>query len=277
MEPFVKTPLWTQGTPEWDNRDLLQQEPYLVYIPAPEGKENAPTILVAHGGGFVSRTGCEGPNAAWYFHQAGYHTAILSYRLRPYSRHHAIDDMKRALRLLRTGTFGPGRHIVAMGFSAGGMLCGNCAVYGENGDPDAEDQIERLPARMDACVVCYGAMSGVSFPGIFMTDSHQSDLFGENLADRYYLATEKHVTPHAPPFFIWQTLSDDGRHGICLAKALQDAGVPYELHIFEGGVHGLAMADGENDLSANVPHIHHWGTLCCEWLGLHGMGASQGG
>ena len=47
--------------------------------------------------------------------------------------------------------------------------------------------------------------------------------------------------------------------------------MPYELHIFEGGVHGLAMADGENDLEADVPHIHHWGRLCTEWLALHGL------
>lgn len=276
MEPFVKTPLWPEGTPGWDDRDPLQQEPYLVYIPAPAGHEDAPTILVAHGGGFNWRTGCEGPNVAWYFHQAGYHTAILSYRLLPYDRHDAIADMQRALRLLHSGQFGPGKQVIAMGFSAGGMLGGNCAVYADDGHPDAADPVERLSCKMDACVVGYGAMSSVSFPGPFMADVNQPDLFGANPADRYYLATEKHITPDAPPFFIWQTLSDDGRHGLCLAKALQDAGVPYELHIFEGGVHGLALADGENDLAADVPHIHHWAKLCCEWLALHGLGAEGG-
>lgn len=275
MEPFVRTPLWPQGTPGWDDRDLLQGEPYLVYIPAPAGYEDAPTILVAHGGGFSWRTGCEGPNVAWYFHQAGYHTAILSYRLLPYDRHHAIADMQRALRMLHSGQFGPGKKVIAMGFSAGGMLSGNCAVYGDDGDTQATDPIERLSSRMDACVVGYGAMSSVSFPGPFMADPNEPDLFGFNAADRYYLATEKHITPQTPPFFIWQTLSDDGRHGLCLAKALQDAGVAYELHILEGGVHGLAMADGENDLAANVPHIRHWGELCCEWLTLHGLGAER--
>ena len=76
-------------------------------------------------------------------------------------------------------------------------------------------------------------------------------------------------------FLIWQTLSDDGRHGLCLAKALQDAGVPYELHIFEGGVHGLGLADGENDLNANVPHIAEWGKLCTGWLDLHNLGGEH--
>ena len=181
--------------------------------------------------------------------------------------------MQRAIRLLRSGAFGPGNQVIAMGFSAGGMLGGNCAVYGDDGQVGAADAVDRLPSRLDACVVGYGAMSSVSFPGPFMADPNEPDLFGVNAADRFYLATEKHVTPATPPFFIWQTLSDDGRHGLCLAKALQDAGVPYELHIFEGGVHGLAMADGENDLEADIPHIHHWGQLCLEWLSLHGLGA----
>lgn len=266
MAPFEKTPLWPQGTPGWDTRDPLQGEPFLVFVPAPHGTETTPTILVAHGGGFSWRTGCEGPNVAWYFHQAGYHTAILSYRLFPYSRMDAIADMQRAIRLLRSGSFAPGSRVVAMGFSAGGMLSGNCAVLPGAGDPQSPDPVDHLSAHVDACVIGYGAMSCISFPPPFLSRQDPDPLFGRNRRERFALAIEKHVTPDSPPFFLWQTRSDDGRHGLCLAKALEDAGVPYELHIFDGGIHGLAMADGENDLNADLPHIHHWGRLCVEWL-----------
>ena len=118
-------------------------------------------------------------------------------------------------------------------------------------------------------------MSEVSFPQPFMMEQLEHSLFGDTPKDKFYLATEKNVRPDSPPFFIWQTLSDDGRHGLCLAKALQDAGVPYELHIFEGGVHGLGLADGENDLNANVPHIAEWGKLCTGWLDLHNLGGEH--
>ena len=271
MERFIKTPLW-EHTPGWDDRDLLQQEPYLVFVPAPAGHENAPTIIVSHGGGFIWRTGCEGPNAAWFFHQAGYNTAILSYRLQPYDRHAAIADLQRAIRTLRAGGFSGSDKIIVMGFSAGGMLSGNCATHYDSGDAASADPVERCSCRPDACVVGYGAMSGVAFPGPFFADPNEPDLYGADPADRHYLAPEQHITPDTPPFFIWQTLSDNGYHGMCLAQALQAASVPYELHIFEGGVHGLAMADGENDLAADVPHIHHWGRLCCEWLQIRGLG-----
>ena len=44
------------------------------------------------------------------------------------------------------------------------------------------------------------------------------------------------------------------------------AGVPFELHCFPEGVHGLALADGANDLSMDIPHVAHWAQLCAEWL-----------
>jgi len=46
----------------------------------------------------------------------------------------------------------------------------------------------------------------------------------------------------------------------------QDAGIPYELHIFQQGVHGMAMADGDNDLDLDIQHVARWGELCKEWL-----------
>ena len=31
------------------------------------------------------------------------------------------------------------------------------------------------------------------------------------------------------------------------------------------------MADGENDLAADVPHIAEWGKLCTGWLEIHDL------
>lgn len=270
MKPFVKRKLW-EASPGFDNKTSLQEEPYIVFIPASKESSVKSTILIAHGGGFITRTGCEGVNVAWAFHKAGYNTAILNYRLFPYSRLDSMADMQRAIRMLRAykEELGINDTIILMGFSAGAMLSGNCATHYDMGDKKNADIVERCSSRPDAVVMSYGAMSSVSFPAPFGIDSSRPDLFGENAGEKYYLAPEKHVTPDTPPMFIWQTLSDDGRHGMCMAKALQDAGVSYELHIFEGGVHGLALADGENDLAENVPHINHWVQLCQEWFGLH--------
>lgn len=267
MREFEKTYLW-DGDREAEKTGV--DAAYLVFIPS-EAKEARDTILVAHGGGFTWRTGCEGPNVALHFHKMGYNTAILTYRLQPnHGRRESMEDMQRAIRILRSKReeWQLGERVIVMGFSAGAMICGNCATHFDEGKPDSGDPLEHFSCRPDAAVISYGAMSGVSFPIPFGMELDDR-LYGGTPEERYYFAPEKNVTPQTPPMFIWQTLSDDGRHGMCLAKALQDAGVPYELHIMEGGVHGLGLADGENDLASEVPHIAHWTALCDEWLKMH--------
>ena len=59
---------------------------------------------------------------------------------------------------------------------------------------------------------------------------------------------------------------DDPRNAFATGYALTMAGVPFELHCFPEGVHGLALADGANDLSMDIPHVAHWAQLCAEWL-----------
>ncbi|MDD7419850.1 alpha/beta hydrolase [Blautia sp. HCP3S3_G3] len=262
---FERVPLWEKGAPGFDPEDSRQEQPFLIFVPS--GQKNSDTILIAHGGGFLWRTGCEGIDTAKYFHDRGFHTAILSYRLLPYSRMDSFADMRRAIRLLRSKTeaWELGEHLYVMGFSAGGMLAANCATQFDYGNPDTDDPVERVSSRPDAAVVGYGAMSAVSFPCEF-GKTIENEIWGRNRREQLFLAPEKNISADTPPFFIWQTMSDDGRHGMNLAKALQDAWVPYEIHIFQNGEHGLAMADGNNDLDLDIPHIHHWGELCTEWL-----------
>ena len=87
--------------------------------------------------------------------------------------------------------------IAVMGFSAGGMLGGNCATHYDLGRSGAEDVIEQHSCRPDAAVVCYGAFAPLSFPGgMFRT------LFKGTREQQYYLSVEHNVTCDTPPFFI---------------------------------------------------------------------------
>lgn len=272
-EPFEKVYLWEEGAPGFSKeKSPLQDQPYLMVVPQKEEGSERGTIIVAHGGGFSWRTGCEGFNVAEYFHKAGYHVAILSYRLVPYTRFDAIDDMKRAIRLIKAHheEWGVSDKIVLMGFSAGAMLSGNCATHMDEARPECQDPIERLDTKVEAAVIGYGAFSFITGPKPF-GPMRNNPLDGKTIEERFYLALEKNVTPKTPPMFIWQTRSDDGRHGMTLARALEEADVPYELHIFNEGVHGLAMADGHNDLGMDVPAVHIWGQMCDSWLKAMGL------
>lgn len=178
-----------------------------------------------------------------------------------------MADLHRAIRRIRAckEELEVGEQVFAMGFSAGAMLCANCGTHFDQGNPEAEDEVERYSSRPDAVVMGYGAFSKVSIPRMFLEEP-EFGMWGRTLEEKIYLAPDKNLSVDTPPFFIWQTLSDDGRHGLHLARALSDLEIHYELHIFDEGLHGIAMADGENDLSMNLPHVQHWGELCDEWL-----------
>ena len=62
---------------------------------------------------------------------------------------------------------------------------------------------------------------------------------------RQFLSAEKHVTARTPPCFIWHTVEDAAvpvENALLFASALRASGVPFALHIYERGVHGLGLA-----------------------------------
>jgi hypothetical protein len=100
---------------------------------------------------------------------------------------------------------------------------------------DDKDIIEHYSCRPDAAVIGYGAISFTSFPRGFM----RNPLAPENKAEELYLAPEKNITTETPPFFIWQTNSDDPRFSMYLAKELADFDIPF----------------GNVSLSGLIPHV----------------------
>lgn len=268
VKRFEIIKLWDK-TPNFDDRDPNQIEPNIIFI---HNKENikSGTIIVACGGGFETRTGCEGFNVAKYFVDEGFNCAILTYRLKPYGRKDALDDMQRAIRLLRSkqNELNITDKICCMGFSAGGMLSGNAATLFDYG-LESDDAIESQSSRPDACVLGYGAFCFAGIPqGFFFNPFSQTvrNPFFASKQELLQYSPEVNIKPDTPPFFIWQTLSDDPRNSFGMGNALTSMGIPFEMHLFPDGVHGLALADGNNDLDMNIPSVNQWAKLCVNWL-----------
>ena len=271
VKRFNAIPLWENEVPNWDDeKDPLQIKPSIIFVPV-QSEEKKGTVIVSCGGGFSTRTGCEGFNVAKYFTDAGFNTAILTYRLQPYTRQDALDDIQRAIRLLRSrkDELNITDKIVCMGFSAGGMLSGNAATRFDYGNKDAEDPIERESCRPDGAVLGYGAFAFAGLPGGFFVNPFAKEIrnpFFRTKEELIYFSPEVSITPETPPFFIWQTNSDDPRNSFTLGQALTAQGIEFEMHLFPEGVHGLALADGHNDLAMDIPQVAKWAELCVGWL-----------
>lgn len=78
--------------------------------------------------------------------------------------------------------------------------------------------------------------------------------------------------PHTPPLFIWHNRYDKlvpAINPLLLEEQMQKENLPYELHMFQGGQHGMSvcnnLSDYKNEDMRN-PNVEMWVQLCTNWL-----------
>lgn len=86
------------------------------------------------------------------------------------------------------------------------------------------------------------------------------------------VSAEKQVSSDTPPAFIWHTFTDDDvpvENSLLMAAALKDKEIPFELHIFPRGPHGLSIA---NNITAGgrdnyiIPECQQWTDMAIRWI-----------
>jgi acetyl esterase/lipase len=136
-----------------------------------------------------------------------------------------------------------------MGSSAGGHLAASSLVLSNLYSCDK-------PLRPDFGILCYPVITS----GEYAHRGSFSNLLGEN-PDAPLLKTlscEQQVSPDTPPCFIWHTADDPGvpvENSLLFAAALSRSKVPFELHIYPHGAHGLGL---------NAPFP--WADACLHWI-----------
>ncbi len=226
-----------------------------------------PALLLIPGGGYNMVSFREGEPVALRFLAAGYAVFLLNYTVRaahpvPFGEACAAMDYIRS----HAGEYGVDpHHVCAMGFSAGGHLAGLLATAHADGRPDA------LP---DAVVLGYPVVTAGEF-------AHEDTMrigSGGDPALRQKISVEARVTAESAPVFLWHT-AEDGlvpvENSLLLAERCRRCGVPFEMHIFERGCHGLSTADAEVSDGGYPPEVGErvpqWIPLALSWLASRGF------
>ncbi|MFZ4682075.1 MAG: alpha/beta hydrolase [Terrimicrobiaceae bacterium] len=246
-------PLWPEGAPL--ARGKKEHDiPALRHFP-PTASANGAAMLVLPGGGYGGLAAHEGEAYARWFASLGYHAFELRYRLAPHGYKHPAMwmDAARALRVVRARV---GR-VGIIGSSAGGHLAAHLTVTNDPGDPASNDPLERLSSRPDLAVLCYPVITMV---GPSAHSGSRANLLGENPTPVLCedVSPERQVTSTTPPCFVWHTVEDpvvDVENSVDFAMALRRAKVPFELHLYEKGRHGIGLANG-----------HPWTAECARWM-----------
>lgn len=265
-------PLWPGGAPGALGTSENDIPTLTVYLPDPN-KATGSAMLVCPGGGYAILSNHEGQGYAQWLNQRGISCFVLKYRLGTHDYHHPcmFQDVTRAMRMIRASAaewhIDPNR-IGVIGSSAGGHLAATLLTHFDNGNPQAVDIIERQSSRPTIGILCY--------PVITMRENtHKGSrhyLIGDNpspdLVD--LLSNELHVTKDTPPCFIWHTWEDEAvkvGNSLDFALALQKAGVPYDLHIYQKGEHGIGLGAGPFE----PDDMHPWTIDCMFWLKAQGF------
>jgi len=259
-----KLMLW-EGRPPASSPDsdfLPYLETFL--LPASEARG---AVLVCPGGGYTMRAPHEAAPIAESYNAAGFHAFVVQYRVAPNLHPAPLLDVARALRLIRSNAAAwnvdPDK-IAVCGFSAGGHLTGTIGVHYGLPDVNTGDTLDGISCRPDALILSYAVLSS----GAMRHAGSFDNLLGPN-ADPEMIALmslENQATEGTPPAFLWHTADDavvPVANSLLFAEALATHGVPFELHIYPHGAHGLGLAPGD-------AHVATWMDLSIEWL--RGMG-----
>jgi acetyl esterase/lipase len=264
-------PLWSGKAPgalAETPKDIPTLTPYLPEKPG----EALAAIVICPGGGYGGLADHEGSHYAKFLNQQGIAAFVLKYRLGSAGYRHPVmlNDAARAVRMVRAGAtewnIDPAK-IGIMGSSAGGHLASTLLTHFDVGNADAADPIERQSSRPDLGVLCYAVIT----MGEFTHQGSKKNLLGENPSEELVtlLSSELQVKPNTPPCFIWHTWEDKAvpiENSMLFASALQKNKIPFDLHVYQKGGHGMGLGARK----AEPGKTHPWAQDLVFWLKAQG-------
>ena len=265
-EMQAPVPLWPNGAPGAlgdSTNDIPTLTPYL---PDPTNATGA-AMVICPGGGYAMLAPHEGNDYALWLNQHGVTCFVLKYRLGSHGYHYPPDfqDMTRAMRWVRAHAadwkIDPKR-VGIMGSSAGGHLGSTLMTHFDAGDTNSADVVERQSSRPDFGILCYAVIS----MGEFTHKSSKENQLGKNPDPELVqlLSNELQVTSNTPPCLLWTTFEDKTvpmENTLLFAEALRKNHVPFDLHVYQKGGHGMGLKD-----KAPFANPHPWAGDCLFWL-----------
>ena len=254
--------LWPQGAPGALGHGE-EDKPRMYAFLSPK-RSTSTAVLVIPGGGYQHLAiGYEGVQIAGWLNTQGIPAFLLDYRVAPYGYPAPIEDGEQALRIIqeRAAEFGvdPNR-IGVWGFSAGGHLASTLGTLCTGQEVAVGGATIKCP-RPAFMILAYPVIS-MELP--LAHGGSRKNLLGPkpDAALAHKLSNQFNVTVETPPTFLFATTKDPTvpvENSLDFYRALERAGVPAELHLFDYANHGCGLCGSIVPLSA-------WPALLRNWL-----------
>jgi len=264
--------------------------------------QRRPAVVICPGGAYFTTTDREAEPVAMRFATLGYNAFVLRYNT--YYGDKVIDrrnpptgnektvypqplyDLTQAILTIRENAeswFIDTSKIILCGFSAGGHLVSSMGVHWQDELLASKFGVDSELFKPSTLILGYPLTDYIlmkkgvhvaSADTIAFQEFANKVIFGKsNPTDEELMKVSpaNYVSDKTPPTFIWHTADDQSvyvSNSLRFATMLTKYKVPYELHIFESGVHGLSLAD--ETTAASDEHINPscqvWFELAARWL-----------
>lgn len=240
-----------------------------------------PAMVVIPGGGYSMTSDREAEPVALAYTANNFNSFVLRYSCSPVRHPYQLAEAIMAMNYIRLNadklSIDPNM-VAAVGFSAGGHLC---AMLGSIPDDDGAAEIfkSKVNARPNAIVLGYPVITSGK-------KAHQwsfMELCGkENEELIKKLDITNLVDKNSAPAFIWSTNTDNAvpcRNALLAALAYDEAEVPFSLHVWGKGEHGLSLANAcvygseayKRAINGMTQSVKEWVDLSIEWLAENGV------
>ena len=266
-------PLWPEGVP--GARDIGPEKigdgynsnvsvPTLTMVAPAVDHPNGTAVIVIPGGGYVRMaTAREGDQYANWLSTLGVTAFVLKYRMQEFGHPAPMQDVLRAVRMLRSraAEFGirPDR-IGVMGSSAGGPLAATAGTLFDNPLGRTGAPLDAVSARPDFVILMYPVIT--MEPPYAHMGSRKALLGASPSPENVQLMSlEKQVTSNTPPTLLIHTQADQAvpvENSMLFYEALTKAHVPAEMYLLEHGGHGMGMREGLGTSSLWPRHAEEW-------------------
>jgi acetyl esterase/lipase len=266
------------------------------------GGKKRPAIIICPGGAYLNCSDREGEAVALRFAAMGYHAFVLRYSTYLQGKP-GFPDMSKELEVNEKSIHPtPMREIgkailiireqadkwlvdvdriAICGFSAGAHNCAMYSVYWDK--PVISEYFNEKPEMFKPAAAILGytlsdyvmmrdftkgpmdkmlfAAANVAFTGCKEPDE-------ETLKE---ISPALHVSENTPPMFLWATAEDTlvpVQHTLKMANALADKKIPFEVHVFEKGPHGLSLSTQATAQAKSqiYPDAAKWVHMAEAWL-----------
>lgn len=230
-----------------------------------------PMVLICPGGGYEMTSKREAEAVAIRYNSFGFHACVLYYSCKPAQYPVALFQLAKSMEIIweNADDWNVNKEKIAInGFSAGGHLA-LCLGECWNSRKFSQDVgISSAKMKPSALILAYPVVSA----GEFANKGSFTALLGTDLSEEWdKLSLEKQINSFVPPVFVWHTCEDRAvpvENSLLLVEGLRKTGIPFELHIYQKGDHGLSLGTKEvcTEQGQLDTDVSNWIEMAARWL-----------